>query len=255
MTLLEGIIVGCDKNQQWLLPWFWDSYSAHNNYPVTFMDFGMTDKGRAFCRERGDIIAVPSIELLEVPEDRVRSWEAFGQNGFWHSRTTWFCKPSAFALCPYAHGLWLDLDCKVQGSLQPLFTLHDAEDIALVKEPEVMQILLQNKGCLLPGQISYNSGVVVFKKESQSIKLWQKEALFHNDRHRGDQDALNFILYINDVKVKELPKESNWLMTLGDNPKALISHYASGREKIRLLKEMKKQLLPQVEDLLQSVSV
>jgi len=255
MELSEGVIVGCDNNQEWLLPWFWDSYIRYNNYPVTFMDFGMSAKALAFCRERGAVLSVPPIILQDVPEERSRSWDVSGENGFWSVRPKWFCKPSAFILCPYDRGLWLDLDCKVSGSLQPLFALIDTRDIALVKDPECTQILLQEKGIILPGQVSYNSGVVAFKKGSDPIKLWQREALFYNDRHKGDQDALNYILYINDIKVKELPREYNWLMTLGENPKALISHYLSGGEKNRLLKEMKKELINQVQDLLQSISI
>lgn len=255
MELSEGVIVGCDNNQEWLLPWFWDSYSRYNNYPVTFMDFGMSAKGIAFCKERGQVFSVPPITLHDVPQERSYIWDASGENGFWRVRPKWFCKPSAFLLCPYDRGLWLDLDCKVSGSLHPIFALLDTEDIALVKEPEIKQILLQEKGAVLPAQMTYNSGVVAFKKGSDVIKLWQREALLYNDRHWGDQDALNYILYINDIKAKEMPVEYNWITTFGENTKALIHHYSSGGEKIRILNEMNKELRHQVHDLLQSVSL
>jgi len=42
----------CDKGQQWLLPWWWEQYSAHNSYPVVFVDFGLSEKGIA-CAKRG----------------------------------------------------------------------------------------------------------------------------------------------------------------------------------------------------------
>lgn len=54
--MMKGILVGCDQNQEWLLSWWWDQYSAHNSYPVVFVDFGMSKTGVAWCNERGTCI-------------------------------------------------------------------------------------------------------------------------------------------------------------------------------------------------------
>lgn len=252
----QGIIVGCDQNQEWLLPWFWDSYSLYNQYPVAFIDFGMSEKAKAFCTQKGEVITIPKVKLNEVDPLRLRVWQTPHGDGFMRCRPAWFAKPQAFALCPYDKALWLDLDCKVHGPLDPLFQmLTDNVEMALVKEPEIIQKMLEQSGHLLPGQVSYNSGVIAFKKGAEILSLWQDECLARNELYRGDQDALNFMIYIHELKVLELPSEYNWLMTMGENENALISHHASGREKIRILKEMKEELWPLVHGLLESVEM
>lgn len=251
----QGIIVGCDNNQEWLLPWFWDSYALHNQYPITFMDFGMSEKAKAFCAHRGDLLTIPQASLNEVDPLRLKVWQGPHGDGFMRCRPTWFAKPQAFTLCPYQHALWLDLDCKVHGPLHPVFAALGDAELALVKEPTLIQQMLEHSGHLLPGQLSYNSGVIAFKKGAEILSLWHEECLARNELYRGDQDALNFMIYIHEARVLELPSECNWLMTMGKNDEALISHYASGREKIRILQEMKKELWPLVHELLGSVKV
>jgi hypothetical protein len=60
----SGIIVGCDANQEWLLPWWWDHYCKHNSYPVAFVDFGMSEAALAWCQEKGQCISLPPYSYL-----------------------------------------------------------------------------------------------------------------------------------------------------------------------------------------------
>lgn len=54
----RGIIVGCDQGQEWLMSWWWSHYRKHNKYPVTFADFGLSDRARKWCSERGEVMQV-----------------------------------------------------------------------------------------------------------------------------------------------------------------------------------------------------
>ena len=46
----DGVIVGSDYSQEWLLPWWWENYTKHNRYPVTFVDFGLSQEPIELCR-------------------------------------------------------------------------------------------------------------------------------------------------------------------------------------------------------------
>ena len=102
---MQGIIVGCDKAQEWLLPWWWQHYSKLNSYPVAFADFGMTEKAIAWVSERGRYIKLPAAAPLkevspERPEFRERTQE---------KRGAWFKKPLACLYSPFPESLWIDL--------------------------------------------------------------------------------------------------------------------------------------------------
>ena len=57
-TKEKGILVGCDSKQEWLLEWWYERYSAENQFPVTFADFGMSEKAKAWCARHGELIEV-----------------------------------------------------------------------------------------------------------------------------------------------------------------------------------------------------
>ena len=52
----RGILVGSDKKSEWLLPIWWKHYSFHFTHPVAFVDFGLSENGKKFCKERGELI-------------------------------------------------------------------------------------------------------------------------------------------------------------------------------------------------------
>src|SRR5271170_6983534 len=90
-----GILCGCDEEQEWLLPWWWDHYSAANNFPVTFIDFGMTEEGQRFCRERGELLSVPIDNSFvkrkeQLAPETAAAWEAVYGPTLWPARLRWF---------------------------------------------------------------------------------------------------------------------------------------------------------------------
>lgn len=208
---MEGIVVAADEKQEWLLPWWWERYAKHNRYPVLFVNFGMTWKAVAWCKERGKI-AVPLAlsPAAAIPRNKRKDWEKLHGKGLWDRRAAWMKKPSAMLLAPFEKSIWLDLDCEVHGSLAPLFQiLTFGVEIALSGD------------FLWSGRDGYNSGVIAFRKGSSIFPLWLKR--LSEQAYLGDQDALTEIL--KERGVFTLPRTFNWSPMDGKRSDALITHY------------------------------
>ncbi len=224
---MQGVIVASDERQEWLLPWWWEHYASHNAYPVVFFDLGMSKEALHWCRSRGQCLTLPKASpLKKVPNARRRQWEARWGRGIWGFRSAWFKKPIVCQMAPFAVNCWLDIDCQVLGNLQPLFdSLTDSFDWALAKEDHDVNLKdLQQKYIFL-GETSYNSGVLLFRKNDPILAAWVKGAREQNNRFLSDQTLLSRLFFLHETRVKELPFEFNWHKSYGPNPKALILHY------------------------------
>ncbi len=245
----KGVLVGCDFRSEWLLSWWWDNYIQENTLPVTFADFGMSESARSLCLERGSILEVPSNQVAPketIALTELKKWENSYSQDVWEARNGWFQKPRAMSLSPYEITLWLDLDCEVLGSLLPLYELPKEYQIALAKEPEHGQEVLLNEGFRLEGEIIYNSGVVVFRKQASVIKRWEEESLLKTDSFVGDQNLLSRIIFMEKYPVAEIPPVYNWRMAYGPSLDAVIIHWVGwGKQYIKHyggLRNLKKQL-------------
>lgn len=222
----EGVIVGCDENQQWLLSWWWSHYSKHNQHPVVFVDFGMTEEAKKWCRQKGTLISLQSPSKFiasrsQIDHPFIEEWERLRGENVWQFRESWFRKPFAMLQTPFETTIWIDLDCEVTGSIVPLFQrVHNHSGIALAAE-------------LLEGE--YNSGVVVYHKESPLIARWAETCLYENARFLGDQEVLSFLINHGDFEVSVLPDIYNWRVMGGVNCDAVILHWvgAWGKDLIR----------------------
>lgn len=233
----KGVLVGSDRLREWLLPWWWENYRRENNLPVTFADFGMSASARIWCEARGtviDIDPVPAAGKEEVPLSERKKWENSYSDGVWDARPAWFQKPLAVRQCSYEIGLWLDLDCEVLGSLLPLYEQDPSVDIALAREPERGQEALLVEGMRLPEEIVYNSGVIVFRKNSPIIERWAKESLLRSDAFVGDQNLLSRLIFLENYPVSELSPVYNWRMAYGLCVDPVIIHWVGwGKEYIK----------------------
>jgi len=229
---MQGIIVGCDANQEWLLPWWWEHYSATNKYPVVFIDFGMTEQGIAYCKERGICLPLGKIPLTERPlrsQKKRALWEEHYSKALWHRRMIWFKKPFALLASPFPLSLWLDLDCQVQKSLEPLFScLLLGGSIALCREAEKTQQIHLEKGFIRPHEVNYNCGVIAFRKEAPILHKWTEEITLRNHLYPFDQQALSKALRQDHTALVELPSIFNWSMSQGPNSHAYIQHFHGG---------------------------
>lgn len=226
---MQGVIVGCDSNQEWLLPWWWSHYSEHNSYPVVFVDFEMSREKRLWCESRGRVVDLikDSNEISLPPSPDKILWElGFGKENLEKLRSAWFKKPFALLTTPFSFTIWLDLDCEVRGNLAPLFTHLQDADIALVKEER--PFLFGNKDLT---DYYYNSGVIVFKKEAPILQHFANLTPSEKENHFGDQDLLSLALATHPTTISELPLHFNWDWKRGPNDSALICHYMGHRGK------------------------
>jgi hypothetical protein len=220
----RGILVGTDQTLAWLLPWWWKHYSRFNRYPVIFVDFGLSDEAVAWCRERGEVVKLHLdrsfiASKADVCPDLAADWEHLYGKNVWEARQGWFCKPFAMLLSSFETTLWMDLDCEVRGSLEPLFDhLHPASDMSLISDPEREKI--------------YNSGVVLFRKHSRLLKEWAEQCLGKSDQCLGDDYVLSPLIESGAYSFQELPKEYHWMMRGELNLSALILHWAGNWGKL-----------------------
>ena len=249
-----GIISGCDKNYEWLLPWWWENYKKHNSYPVAIFDFGMSEEGKKFCIDRGIYYALPAIEQTIIPFSNL---EEKNQSDFdimyggkeiaEKSRSAWFKKPQAANHTPFDTSAWIDLDCEICLNLCELEMLLDSkEEISLRIESEITIFILVLLNACHIDEITYNSGVIVFKKNSSIIKDWLDLSLNENSSFGGDQDALCRAIYLKNHPIKLLPDKFNKLDFDHTIPSREIRHFAGpkGKEKIKkIVKISPKQIL------------
>lgn len=223
-----GVIVGCDENQEWILPWFWNHYSTHNTLPVLFVDFGLSAEAAQWCKQRGKVISLPS----QLPEMKprialdpgiVERWEAAYGTGFWKARSCWFKKPFALLQTPFEKTLWLDLDCEVKDDVSPLFSSF-TEEISLVPEPRYAQEHMRAFSIRNEKEIIYNSGVVLFRHGSPTILEWAIESMHRADAFWSDQHLLSRLILERQTHVTELSQLYNWYMAFGKNEQARIIH-------------------------------
>ncbi len=220
-----GILCGADQSQEWLLPWWWSRYSEHNNFPVTFLDFGMTDLMKQWCRTKGELIPIELDSSLITPRSGIdealaKQWEYDYGWRVWNSRLNWFKKPFAFLQSPYEKGIWVDLDCEVLGSLNPLFSkLKSTSQLALVRDHP------DDPLPRLDPNVRYNGGVIVFKHGSRILQHLAENSLKMNHLFAGDDPLLSHLIYKHQLKVQELPMIYNWRMVWGLNLGAVILHW------------------------------
>ncbi len=214
---VDGVLVATDRTQEWMLPWWWEHYVGCNDYPVAFVDFGMSEKMKEWCSERGELIPLPLsdvfvVEQEEIEEDLIRSWK-IDVNTYSSSRRAWFKKPFACLWSPFRRTLWLDLDCEVRGSLAPLFDVStDPSGIALYEE------LISD-----PYPI-YNSGVISFQRGIPLIEAWAAECFSKNHHYRGDQEVISHLIAKLGIGVGRLSRQMNWLRWYGEASDILVFH-------------------------------
>ncbi len=235
-----GVIVGCDEKQEWILPWWWKHYSAHNSFPVLFVDFGLSSDAAQWCEQRGKVVSLPS----DFPSMKhksalepiiVKRWEAAYGNGFWKGRPSWFKKPFALLQTPYEKSLWLDIDCEVKRDIGSLFD-GTTDELSLAPEPEYAQQHMRAFSIRETEEKIYNSGVIFYLHGNQLILDWAREVLIRGNEFWSDQHLLSRLIFERQKKIHELSPADNWHMALGKNEQARIVHWLGdpGKEYICL---------------------
>lgn len=229
----EGVLVGCDLSQEWLLPWWWEQFQKTNHLPVAFVDFGLSEPMKKWCRERGIFIRLKVADIFVAEKEAVDpglicEWEeAYGKQ-FWENRNGWFKKPMACLKTPFQKTIWLDLDCEVRSSLQEIFSFCEhSSGVAIAQE---LNDPPHQRG-------GVNSGVIVFKHGVPLLEEWAREALECNHLYPGDQDILTVLI----GDFAPLPHIYNWSRCYEENPQAVILHWHGRHGKTILRHKIAKE--------------
>jgi len=196
----DGVLTGANEEQEWLLPWWYDNLRKLNDTPVAFADFGLSDKMRAWCSERGRVI--DTAEVLNQ---------------------TWFRKPFAILASPFRRTLWMDADCEVLGDISGIFPYAD-KGLGVTTDPHT-------RFCKQPGAVA--SGMVACSHGDPCVEEWAKEIFLHE--YRGDQEALNAILVRIEDRLAIMPRNFHRLRLDKDQSNAVVIHWSGpvGKKIIR----------------------
>ncbi len=229
----NGILVALDEKAEWLLPWFWIRYSAHNTLPIAFVDLGLSHYGKSFCSEKGILLTLESMPELSALTDDVDKWQTLLGNNIEESRSAWRQKPFACLQTPFERTLWLDLDCEVIQSLDSLFELK--EGVYLAEETEASISSGRELQVVYADEMLYNSGVILYSHDAPLIKKWAQAVLDEGDAFYSDQHVLSRVIYTHKMSVKTLHENYNWRMSRGLNIQAAIVHWVGswGKDYIR----------------------
>ncbi len=233
-----GVIVGCDCAQEWLLEWWWERYSAENAFPVAFVDMGMTPTAQKWCLQHGELIDLDLdmrfIKLRdEIDLELVRKWDCSRDVSpdIWEARSKWYKKPFALLHSPFERSVWLDLDCEVLGSIDPLFSQDPSLQLALVREYASSHLPQMHR------QVRYNGGVIAFTHGAEILQKWADAAVKRNQCFPSDDVLLSALIYEKKYPVLELPEIYNWFLTWGLNINAIIYHWCGPAGKAYIINQ------------------
>lgn len=200
-------ITGCDSNNEWQLPWFFENYKKHNDTPLVFADFGVED-----------------IEAVKPHVHAVVNLTKVEEKG-------WFKKPKAIFHCPAKQKVWLDTDCEIRGNISGIFGLL---------KPQMLNMIEDKPWAKRRGGVQYNSGVVGVIDKPVILGMWAQWV--QEGGEVGDQEVLTANLNpITAIKyINSLPNEYNWLRLQIENDNepatnARVVHWtgAKGNDRIR----------------------
>ncbi|MCB1074730.1 MAG: hypothetical protein KDK59_04270 [Simkania sp.] len=225
----QGILTGCDSNHEWMLKWWWNHYQTCNSYPVTFIDFGMTQGAKNWCETKGQVLSLTPTEVGAAPDCA----SPFARI----KRKTWLSKPQALLKTPYDETIWIDIDAEVKQSLTPLFNQCPKDTFALCPELFFREEAEKNSGLIPKDAKSFNTGVIVYPANAPLLSLWAEAA--KQTTALGDQDLLSRLIFEKKVPVILLPSTFNRIHPAIGESDDVIYHYASQMGQSTLLEKLK----------------
>jgi hypothetical protein len=225
----EGVIVAADSQYEQFLPWWWKHYRAHSSLPVTFFDLGLTKSKKNWCASKGTVIPLSKrMDFLatrdEVAPEKRDYWEKHWTPDVWKKRAAWFAKPFILLQSPYKKTLFLDIDCRVQADIAPLFNfLTPLAGFTIVKHE-------------FQEGVYHNSGVCAALQGSPVVLKWAQEGIEKNHEFMGDEDIIHYLILQNHFDIPFFPLKYNHPHLFGGGSQAVIQHFLGleGKDKILL---------------------
>lgn len=241
-----GILSLANSNYEWLIPWWFQSIRKFSSLPIHIIDIGLSSSMKNWCDRhltREELI----LENAPFPKEKIdpllqKKWETLYFGSVWDSRPAWFAKPTALLFSPFTSTLFLDLDCEVRGGLEDLFSKFPS--FAICKEPPLSHKIALEHEIIQKGDSIYNSGVVIFPKDSPIVKKWAALSYECSGQYMGDQDLLSSILMQEKgLKWARLPQKYNCRPQSKMAKEAVIVHHVGLGGKRDILAQMLTQTL------------
>jgi hypothetical protein len=186
----------------------------------------MSEKAISWCGERGQYIKLP-VEFAQVKEIDPIHLEVWQRTQ--DDRVAWFKKPFACLHSPYLESIWIDLDCEIRGSLEPLFNiLALGADLAMAQD--LIELLRKPCPSFFTEYMIYNAGVMPFRRDARVISRWVEETMHRSGDFFSDQDLLSWLIHEVEPSFFELSSIYNWNAALGPNPQAVMIHYVASHK-------------------------
>ncbi|MCB1109773.1 MAG: hypothetical protein KDK64_02240 [Chlamydiia bacterium] len=234
----KGVLTGCNAEQEWMLKWWWRNYSKHNDYPVTFCDFGMSPGAKNWCAERGTLLHFDP-ESLALKKNLSANWAKQVSLSTWNKRALWFSKALILSKAPYEKSIWTDIDCEILKNLSSLFELVESKDgFAIAYDSEENAKLAKSNAFLDKSVPVLQAGVFAFKKNSPVIPAWIDYCLSHLETEASDQTAISHLQAQFSFDITILSNKYNWLTPEYPSPHIVINHHTGASRKRKLLAEM-----------------
>ncbi len=240
----RGVLTGCDQNQEWLLVHWWKNYTKHNQFPIAFIDFGMSKSAKMWCEKHG-VVVTPDVpnDMITAKEEispiTTKFWERIYPGNFWPGRKAWFAKPFALLQTPFKHSLWIDLDCEVRGDLaEPFSVLNQGHEFAIVPTTSTYERSCHITGLHRSDERVYNAGFLAYSHTCPLIQKWAENVYSRNHEFLGDENALIRTISEEKWKVKELPSDYNTPCFLPEPDGVKVVHYCGHLGKQKLLQRI-----------------
>lgn len=231
-------MTGCNAEQEWMLKWWWKHYSKHNDYPVTFCDFGMSPSAKRWCASKGKVLSFDPT-TIPVTNHTHSDWGTKASQSVWNRRAVWFAKALILKNTPYEKTVWTDLDCEVLKSIAPLFELAESKDgFAIAYDNEENAHLARKNKIIDSKTPMLQVGVLAFKKNSPIIPAWIDYCMQNLDTEISEQTALSHLQAKKPFDITILSNKYNWLVPENSSPHTVINHHTGASRKRKLLAEM-----------------
>lgn len=214
----RGVVVGFDAAREWLVPWWFGNLREHSALPVAFADFGMSETMRGWCSDRGQVV-----DVTDVPVEGAC-----------------FRKPFAVLRAPFKEVLFLEPDCEVRGSVDPLLDHCRGNGIALAPAAGGRSVVAEAEGgwfaMCAPGTVMWDAGVIAVRHGHAFVTDWAVEVLARAREYKGDKEVLALVIARCGYMVNPMPPELAFNRHRGDGTGATIFHW-TGPEGKAVLRE------------------
>lgn len=202
----KGIVTGVVPEQAFLVPWFLSNLKRHNpTLPLTIIDFTK--------------LCVPA-----------------GVEG-------WFRKPFAVLQSPYRKTLWLDLDCEIRRSLDPIFGRIQAGRMSVCPTnvmcpPDYAKLRDRGWYETLPlGAVRFCGGLIGVEHGAPIIAEWAHASVPPREfDYRGDQEILSMVAHQTHATLDCVEAQVFSLSRAPGYADAVVLHHAGVPAKKRLQK-------------------